>query len=226
MNAAFLTLAEDQEGETDEAGPIHTISIFSADDPTEETSNIVSSTYELHGNSLQDDILNHRLVKKFAPVTIAKLSDVISKALAGSYETTALLEAAVTAAIGTDSNSAFGPTFFNSWIKRRGNMAFQQAQYVFRATIVITRRGAIPALFGGADKVYTTAKMKTEAGPTPRYVEAIDAVDALAPNPATAGHTWGWLKQAATLTNVAGNREAVQLEYYLAEWESWVYPSA
>lgn len=228
VNAAFLTLAADQQAETDEQGPLHTISIFTADDPANATSNVISNTFELHGNSLQDDIVSQRLVKRFEPVTIGKLSNIVSKALAGDYATTSEVNSAVTAAVSAESsaNQAFAPTFFNSWLKRRANLAFQTSQYVFRVTTVISRRGVIPVLFGNANEVFTTDQMKAETNPTPRYVEALDFIEAnLRPSPVTTDHTWGWLKQTSTLTTVAGNREAVQSEFYLAEWESWIYPA-
>ncbi len=229
VNAAFATLASDQQAETDESGPIHRISIFTADDPTNESSNVISNTFELHGNSIQDDIVSHRSVLSLSPITIAKLSNIVSKALAGDYTADSDMSSDVSDAVSSESssNQAFVKnTFFNSWLKRRGSLAFQKSQYVFRVTTVISRRGVIPVLFGNVNEVYTTAQLKAETGPTPRYVEALDYIDTgIQPDTILTGHTWGWLKQTPTLTTVAGNREAVQNEFYLAEWESWIYPA-
>lgn len=214
VNAALLTLPDWCEGETDESGPTHTLIVRYSDDPSESSAtNTVRNSYELLGNSLQKDIREHPRVLALGLTTI----NAINTALNAPTPTAAQLSA-----IG--AADSFARTVYESMRKRNGQMAYSVAQYVFRATTYASRRAQIDVALDNVDEIYSAAEVISESGATSGMAASVLSVSAgttVAP-----GHVWGWLKQTPTITNAPGNRVAIQREWWLEQWEEWVYTPA
>jgi hypothetical protein len=117
--------------------------------------------------------------------------------------------------------SASAQTLYEHMI--RGEDVFFHAQSTFKVTHLVSRRGTVAVSFANVERVYTSAGVITETLASTLYADAIVAAFANYPLSTPSGHTKGWLKQSPTYSNVAGQRVAVSIEYYLGTWSDYYY---
>jgi hypothetical protein len=214
---AFASVSADQDAETEEYGPIHRLTISTADDPSSASSSEVTTTFEIPGNSLQKDIREHPRSLALTPATVKLIDDVLEGALdANNVPISASLIPAGDAT-----------TLYNLLRQRNRQMSFFVPQYVFRLNQVFSKRNenaVINAAYAGVGKVYSTSQVITETNPTSAYVSALTKISTVTSYGSATGHTFGWLKQTPILGNAPGGRNSISIEYWLYTYEtSFVY---
>jgi hypothetical protein len=107
--------------------------------------------------------------------------------------------------------------------KRRGQDYYFAVQPVFQTTQVIKNRREYAFAVGGMASIYSDAQVIKETNPYAPYPAAIVAqhasfLETQLGGTVPTGYTLGWLKQSLEIRNVAGNRSAATLEYWLDAW--------
>lgn len=185
-------------------GAVYRLIVTTPDDPNATGHEVLSTQFELLPNQLQKDIWEH------------------PKALALSQSDRAAVKKAVKA--GTSSGLGGNAlTLCNMLLEGNGSRSFQKSQYAFKVTQVVASNYVVKVSFTNVEKIYTTTQLKNEIQMPSTYLISIDAIDQPA---APAGYMTGWLKQAPSVTNSAGNRISIVNEYWLQTWSTWLYDPA
>lgn len=216
VNAAFLSLPEDCDAKMRASGPFHQLIVSYSTDPAGNISSQLSNSFELLGNNNQFDILEHPKALDLPRATVENVIRLVSKT-----ELTDDEEAEAEALAG-DAGELY------DYLKRRsGSGSFEDAQFVFRATIIASRRSTVNIAFANDNRLYTFAQLKNEANPPTGYIFSLDAIEAsCAPAIVMDGHAWRWKKGTPSVTSAPGNRVAIQIDWTLAVWNTWVYRAA
>lgn len=213
VRAAFLQTAATGVHDIyiEEAGPTWRVTVRSSTDPEGVIPDAPSNTFELIGSSSQKDIREHKFALALGHETIDKIDRLLRRS-------TAVTDAQVSTELSANADAIH---LYRLLRQRNGNMAFQVSQYVFRVTTIVSRKSQFAVAYANVNEVYSFSQLITETSPTPDYVVSLtDLQTACQPNDTPTGYTWGWLKQAPTVTNAPGNRTAIQSDFILEEWET------
>lgn len=197
-------------------GNLWGLSVTTADDPTGASANVVANTFELVGNSVQKDIREHPLILELGYEKIGQIDELLT---APQSEVTSTNLDAIGALNSTARN------LYNDLRQRNGNMAYQESQYVFRVSKIVSKRNqALQIAYANVNRLYTTDQVIAETNPPSDYILSLNSLAAsfvvlaeLADYPLT------WLKGSPTLTEAPGNRNAVQYEFNLDQWPTRYY---
>jgi P2-related tail formation protein len=187
--------------------PIGTLLVRTPDWGNGDTQGIIQTTWELQANLITKSGYEH-------PTSIALGTDTLNEIISKVGDETA----------SADDFTGNARTLFD--MMAAGQDSFFQSQFVFRYSRYINRNASVSIAFDDIHRVYTSAAMITETSAPSLYQTAINEARAAMLayyGSIPSGHTLGWLKQAPTITSVAGNKSVVTVEWYLDAWRNYYY---
>lgn len=212
--------------------PLATLTIRTPDagDGTKPADGILSTTYDLDGNQTGKSIFEHP--------TLANLSDVEVDSIRAAYSSNT--NQATVTIIGTglgDGADGVRSTYrgpqteqgkrFLSLMKK-GHDSFIVGQFVFKVTHIIANDSEINVAYSNTSNIYSNDALLTETDPTTLYRTGIANAYATVLRDYYSGvipdrYVLGWLKNPPAINNVAGNRSAVVVQYWLEAWSNDIY---
>lgn len=163
---------------------------------------VLSATFDLKANTQQKSLYEH-------PNSIALGNDTLLDIRKAIKKSTAF------------TGTGWAATLYARVL--RGQDTYIVSQPVFRTTQMVRTRRQFNFAVGNLDRVYSDAQLIREANPYAPFIQGIQDFSAamtadVYQGAPPAGYTVGWLKQSYEVTNVAGNRVAATLEYWLEAW--------
>lgn len=203
IRAAESTLAVGTDYSADYTNPpVATLTIRTQGLANDDTSALLAAQFDFKSNTQQKSIYEHSDFASLSDTAISEVRDKLKKNEAVSFS-------------GTQLN------LYKRML--RGQDYFYAVQPVFQTTQIIKNRKEYTFAIGNMMAVYNNAQLIAETNPFAPYPDAIIAHRAsfLAKQlggSVPSGYTLGWLKQSLELRNVAGNRSAATIEYWLDAW--------
>lgn len=219
----FNLVPSSYSAEVEAIGAKHVLTVSSPDDPTGGTGGLVSTTYEVLGNSPQKDLREHpkALALYGGGQAAADAMRRITVALYADEKDRAKYEAPIIANGGDEL------ILYLHFKQRNGSASFQISQFVYRVSAIVSNTATYGVAYSNNSKLYTTAQVLAETKPpTGILASVVDAAEKNTPASIPIGYAWTWLKQSPTVTTEAGFKVRVTLEYWLELWSTWIYPAA
>jgi len=213
LDGIVAGLAPDQSSDMTEDGPVCLLTVTTPDYPDAETSESYTRRFELLGNDIERSIYGHPSVLALGIPTIQKIKDAVNKE--GKFDQVTLLPESL----------KDNPTAMSVYkLIMGGGDSYHYSQYVYRVTTTISSRSAGRLAFANTNRIYNTAQMIAEAGAPPTIRFSLADIPALPAAPS--GYMNGWLKKSPTVTEIAGQKAEVALEYVLETWSTFAYSAA
>jgi hypothetical protein len=200
------------EVEIDETGaPEYRLIITSPDD---STTNAITN-YELVGNELSRSIWESDRARALGVDVIRDIRGRVNRQESGTGLNGDALKLYKIAALGVDH--------------------WEEPQFVYRVTKVVSRKYTLRVAMNNIAKIYKTTQVLNETSPPPGLVFSLSdvAADSTAggtndvPESATdAGWIYGWFKGTPTVQRAAGYRIAVTTEFKKVQATSFLYKSS
>jgi hypothetical protein len=205
IRAAASTLAAGTDYDLDETNPPKATLVIRSQglaNDGDENGALLAAQFDFKSNTQQKSIFEHPDFTSLSNDTINEIRDKLKKNAKGTFT-------------GKDL------ALYNRML--RGQDYYFAVQPVFQTTQVIKNRREYTFAVGNTMSVYSDAQLITETNPYAPYPAAIAGQSAsfLATQlggSVASGYTLGWLKQSVEIRNVAGNRSAATLEYWLDAW--------
>lgn len=205
IRAAASTIAVGTDYTLDETNPPTATLTIRTNGLANDDSALLTAQFDFKSNTQQKALSEHY---DYVSLTDAQLED-ISKKIRDPKNNTSI---------------TFTGTALDLYKKKlRGQDTFFLVQPVFSTTQIIKNRREYTFAIGNMMAVYDNAQVIAETNPYAPYPDAVVAqyesflAKQLGGSVPT-GYTLGWLKQSLELRNVAGNRSAATLEYWLDAW--------
>lgn len=182
-------------------------------DGTKPPGGILSTTWDLDGNATGKSVFEHPLFLALGTDTLNLIRQEVENKT-------------------TDAKSVILPLGGYAALLRdmliKGQDSFLVGQFVFKVTYVIATDTDVQIAYNATSTVYTNAALISETSASALYRTAIQsAYDTVLQdhygNIVPDGHTLGWLKNPPAINNIAGNRSAVVIQYWLDAWRI-IYP--
>lgn len=197
--------------EIDTTSPKSTLTVRTPDagDAATDPNQIIAVQFELQSNTAQKSGYEHHKSIALGKPTIQQ----IKKAISDRNDSASFAAGNATTLYGHMVN---------------GQDAFVSPQFVFRMTQYISKRAIVDILFANTSRVYTKAALIAETNPTGFFPVSIEqAHDTVYTDQyggaIPTGYNLGWLKQAPTVTTIAGEKQAITIEYWLEAWSEYYY---
>lgn len=191
-----------------------TIRTPDAGDPNDDGQDqILNTTFELQANTSQKSGYEHYRALALGRATIKNIKNAVS-----------------------NTTTAANPTFIGDADTLYAHMvnsqdSFISPQFVFKLSQIVSRKAVVTIGYTNTSRIYTSAQLKAETNPTSLFLTAIDeAVSTVQTDQyggsVPAGYFLGWLKQAPTITTIAGEKQSISVEHWLEAWSTFYYANA
>jgi hypothetical protein len=205
LNALNLTLASDQTARlVQSTSPLAELIVTTPDYYDSTSTDQSTLKYELLGNDIERSIWNH-------PSAIA-LSD----------EDKTNIKAAILDPQGS-AIEAIGDALSVYNLLRNGTDSYTVSQFVFRVTQTVSSRFTTRVGFSNLNRIYSTTSMVSETGPPSTLIFSVSSIPS---STAPSGYAYGWLKRTPTVSQTAGNKFEITIEYWLETWSTFIYGAA
>jgi len=121
-------------------------------------------------------------------------------------------------------------------LKKAGNVAFVQSQFVLRKTQTVTSTFQFDMSMAGLDQIWTTARLVAAEPlmnsnilravnniPNQQVMYRVDTGPESGNLVVDGNWLWGWLKKSPTITQEANNRIKLTQEFWLENWSTYLY---
>lgn len=178
-----------------------------------------TDTWQLLGNEIQKDIRELPAVLNIEatyPGTIGK-----------AYKQVEWWKEGKTASVAFDAGAVeTGLALAN--LLARGTTHFPVGQYVLRHTTNAPSNHKENVADYGVGAVYSTSRLVSEITNRSYWINPCPSrlvykIENIAAPPAATGYVWGWRKLPSTETTAAGNRIDISTEYWLEQWNNYIY---